>query len=76
MCSCHSIQECCVTFSGVKLSIRSFVLLLLLLLFMCCAMFERYIPGIRNIVEFLNENELCEEDLLIVVTQLDKVDET
>ena len=27
MCSCHSILECCVTFSGVKLSIRSFVLL-------------------------------------------------
>ena len=24
MCSCHSILECCVTFSGVKLSIRSF----------------------------------------------------
>ena len=28
MCSCHSILECCVTFSGVKLSIRSFVLFL------------------------------------------------
>ena len=28
MCSCHSILECCVMFSGVKLSIRSFVLLL------------------------------------------------
>ena len=27
MCSCHSILECCVTFSGVKLGIRSFVLL-------------------------------------------------
>ena len=26
MCSCHSNIECCVTFSGVKLSIRSFVL--------------------------------------------------
>ena len=26
MCSCDSILECCVTFSGVKLSIRSFVL--------------------------------------------------
>ena len=26
VCSCHSILECCVTFSGVKLSIRSFVL--------------------------------------------------
>ena len=26
MCSCHSILECCVTLSGVKLSIRSFVL--------------------------------------------------
>ena len=30
MCSCHSILECCVTFSGVKLSIRSFVLFLFL----------------------------------------------
>ena len=30
MCSCHSIIECCVTFSGVKLSIRSFVLFLYL----------------------------------------------
>ena len=30
MCNCHSILECCVMFSGVKLSIRSFVLLLLL----------------------------------------------
>ena len=28
MCSCHSILECCVTFSGVKLSIRSFDLFL------------------------------------------------
>ena len=26
--SCHCILECCVMFSGVKLSIRSFVLLL------------------------------------------------
>ena len=26
MCSCHSILESCVTFSGVKLIIRSFVL--------------------------------------------------
>ena len=26
MCSCRSILECCVTFPGVKLSIRSFVL--------------------------------------------------
>ena len=24
MCDCHSILECCVVFSGVKLSIRSF----------------------------------------------------
>ena len=31
MCSCHSILECCVTFSGVKLSIRSFVLFLFVL---------------------------------------------
>ena len=28
MCNCHSILECCVVFSGVKLSIRSFNLLL------------------------------------------------
>ena len=27
MCSCHSILECCVVFSGVKLSMGSFVLL-------------------------------------------------
>ena len=27
MCSCHSILECCVMFSGVKLSMGSFVLL-------------------------------------------------
>ena len=26
MCSCHSIPECCVMFSGVKLSLGSFVL--------------------------------------------------
>ena len=26
MCGCHSILECCVLFSGVKFSIRSFVL--------------------------------------------------
>ena len=26
MCSCHSIPECCVMFSGVKLSTGSFVL--------------------------------------------------
>ena len=32
MCNCHSILECCVMFSAVKLSIRSFNLLLLLLL--------------------------------------------
>ena len=31
MCSCHSIPECCVMFSGVKSSMGSFVLLLLLL---------------------------------------------
>ena len=29
VCSYHSILECCVTFSGVKLSIRSFVLFIL-----------------------------------------------
>ena len=26
MCSCHSIPECCVMFSGVKLSMGSFAL--------------------------------------------------
>ena len=29
MCSFYSIQECCVMFSGVKLSMGSFVLFLL-----------------------------------------------
>ena len=29
MCSCHSIPECCVMFSGVKLSMGSFALFLL-----------------------------------------------
>ena len=29
MCDCHSILECCVVFSGVKLSIRSLLYLLL-----------------------------------------------
>ena len=28
MCNCHSILECCVMFSGVKLGIRSFNLFL------------------------------------------------
>ena len=32
VCGCHSILECCVTFSGVKLSIRSFVLFLLVIM--------------------------------------------
>ena len=31
VCDCHSILECCVVFSGVKLSIRLFNLLLLLM---------------------------------------------
>ena len=30
MCSCHYILECCVMFSGVKLSMGSFVLFLYL----------------------------------------------
>ena len=29
MCNCHSILECCVMFSVVKLSIRSFIIYLL-----------------------------------------------
>ena len=33
MCTSHSVLECCVTFSGVKLSIRSFVLFLKMSLF-------------------------------------------
>ena len=35
MCSCHSILECCVTFSGVKLNIRSFVLFTWMIAFEC-----------------------------------------
>ena len=34
VCNCHSIPECCVMFSGVKLSIRSFVL------FICRSLFR------------------------------------
>ena len=30
LCSCHSVLECCVTFSGVKFSVRSFVLFIYL----------------------------------------------
>ena len=30
MCSCHSIPECCVMFSGVKLSMGSFVLFIII----------------------------------------------
>ena len=48
MCSCHSILECCVTFSGVKLSIRSFVLLLLL--------FE---TNVKKVFLFFSKNEHC-----------------
>ena len=33
MCSCHSIPECCVIFSGVKLSMGSFVLFIIEKLF-------------------------------------------
>ena len=33
MCSCHSILECCVMFSGVKLSMGSFVLFYVIELF-------------------------------------------
>ena len=29
MCNCHAILECCVMFSGVKLSIRSFNLFII-----------------------------------------------
>ena len=32
MCSCHSIPECCVMFSGVKMSMGSFVLFLIFVL--------------------------------------------
>ena len=35
MYSCHSIPECCVMFSGVKLSIRSFVLFIKVIHFTC-----------------------------------------
>ena len=33
MCNCHSILECCVMFSGVKLSIRSFNLFIIIIIF-------------------------------------------
>ena len=31
MCDCHSILECCVVFSGVTLSIRSFNLFIIVI---------------------------------------------
>ena len=49
MCSCHSIPECRVMFSGVKLSIGSFILLpksstvCLLLYFVVLADFETFV---------------------------------
>ena len=42
MCSCHSILECCVTFSGVKLSIRSFDLFLSLIDSKNLTLFQRF----------------------------------
>ena len=42
VCSCHSILECCVTFSGVKLSIRSFVLFIIQVV-------EHYQKGVYHI---------------------------
>ena len=32
MCSCHSIPECCVMFSGVKLSMGLFALFIIIVL--------------------------------------------
>ena len=32
MCSCHSILECCIMFSGVKLSMGSFVLFIIIII--------------------------------------------
>ena len=46
MCSCHSILECCITFSGVKLSMGSFVLLP-----------EHYILITFPFIEFSNRDE-------------------
>ena len=31
MCSCHSFLDCCVMFSGVKLSMGSFVLFIIII---------------------------------------------
>ena len=50
MCSCHSILECCIMFSGVKLSMGSFVLLLFManqitFLERTLNVFQKCIPG-------------------------------
>ena len=51
MCSCHSILECCVMFSGVKLSIRSFVLFIKFLKY---KVLEQ--PDVKDILHKLHAN--------------------
>ena len=64
VCSCHSILECCVTFSGVKLSIRSFVLfgkrdrnerskLLIFIFSLACGKIEA-LQGVKASIPFRN----------------------
>ena len=68
MCSCHSILECCVTFSGVKLSIRSFVLFLpnsILGFFDTCVTLKFYLrdPSEGSLIKYRNENNVLMEDI-------------
>ena len=51
LCVVVTILECCVTFSGVKLSIRSFVLLLLLL--------NEILPRLNKAKGILLDSFLC-----------------
>ena len=43
MCSCHFIIECCVMFSGVKLSMGSFVLFSVLRAFLIVLLFRQIV---------------------------------
>ena len=52
LCVVVTILECCVTFSGVKLSIRSFVLFILSIFNVVSSIYDKYKPNDRK--SFLN----------------------
>ena len=66
VCSCHSILECCVMFSGVKLSIRSFVLFNGFVWFRVWSIrYSRFSCGLNLMKTFINSwNSFRTSDLL------------